>query len=94
MDQYVQLNLQLYKTILRQQQYARGTEDEDLPKELLCSPDMQQVVKDIADTGPIENTDTKVSHGDEDIFQNSADREALAAEPEKSLQVERNEEDT
>ncbi|KAF5282301.1 hypothetical protein FQR65_LT14355 [Abscondita terminalis] len=43
MDQYVQLNLQIYKTILRQQQYARGTEDEggdeDLPEELLCSPD-------------------------------------------------------
>lgn len=40
--QYVQLNLQFYKTILRQQQYARGTEyegeDEDLPEELLCSP--------------------------------------------------------
>ncbi|KAI4458198.1 hypothetical protein MML48_7g00012221 [Holotrichia oblita] len=42
MEQYVQLNLQFYKTILRQQQYARGTEDEgedeDLPEELLCSP--------------------------------------------------------
>ncbi|KAK9701622.1 hypothetical protein QE152_g30463 [Popillia japonica] len=34
--------LQFYKTILRHQQYARGTEaegeDEYLPEELLCSP--------------------------------------------------------
>lgn len=42
MEQYVEHNLQFYKTILRQQQYARGNEDEgedeDLPEELLCSP--------------------------------------------------------